>query len=38
MIDTIEDRIQWLDFQLSDAPDSGLNEEQTRACGASASS
>jgi hypothetical protein len=30
MIDTIEDRIQWLDFQLSDARDSGLNEEQTR--------
>lgn len=30
MIDTIEDRIQWLDFQLSDAPDSGLNDEQTR--------
>jgi hypothetical protein len=30
MIDTIEDRIQWLDFQLSDAGDSGLNEEQTR--------
>jgi hypothetical protein len=30
MIDTIEDRIQWLDFQLSDAPDSGLNEDQTR--------
>ena len=30
MIDTIEDRIQWLDFQLSDATDSGLNEEQTR--------
>ncbi|HKQ15313.1 MAG TPA: hypothetical protein VJT80_17890 [Steroidobacteraceae bacterium] len=30
MIDTIEDRIQWLDFQLSDAQDSGLNEEQTR--------
>jgi hypothetical protein len=30
MIDTIEDRIQWLDFQLSDAPDSGLNENQTR--------
>ena len=30
MIDTIEGRIQWLDFQLSDAPDSGLNEEQTR--------
>lgn len=29
-IDTIEDRIQWLDFQLSDAPDSGLNEQQTR--------
>jgi hypothetical protein len=28
-IDTIEQRIQWLDFQLSDAPDSGLNEEQT---------
>jgi hypothetical protein len=30
MIDTIEERIQWLDFQLSDARDSGLNEEQTR--------
>jgi hypothetical protein len=30
MIDTIEDRIQWLDFQLSDAPDSGLNEQQTQ--------
>jgi hypothetical protein len=30
MIDTIEGRIQWLDFQLSDARDSGLNEEQTR--------
>ena len=30
MIDTIEDRIQWLDFQLSDAPGSGLNEEQTQ--------
>jgi hypothetical protein len=30
MIDTIEGRTQWLDFQLSDAPDSGLNEEQTR--------
>ncbi|HEY7640156.1 MAG TPA: hypothetical protein VH814_10560 [Steroidobacteraceae bacterium] len=30
MIDTIEDRIQWLDFQLSDAPDSGLSEEQTQ--------
>ena len=30
MIDTIEERIQWLDFQLSDAPGSGLNEEQTR--------
>ena len=30
MIDTIEDRIQWLDFQLSDAPDSGLNAEQTQ--------
>ncbi len=29
-IDTIEQRIQWLDFQLSDAPDSGLNEVQTR--------
>lgn len=29
-IDTIEQRIQWLDFQLSDAPDSGLNEEQAR--------
>jgi anti-sigma factor RsiW len=30
MIDTIEERIQWLDFQLSDARDSGFNEEQTR--------
>jgi hypothetical protein len=30
MIDTIEGRIQWLDFQLSDAPDSGLNEQQTQ--------
>jgi hypothetical protein len=30
MIDTIEGRIQWLDFQLSDASGSGLNEEQTR--------
>ena len=30
MIDTIEERIQWLDFQLSDAPDSGLNDMQTR--------
>ena len=29
MIDTIEDRIQLLDFQLSDAG-SGLNEQQTR--------
>ena len=29
-IETIEDRIQWLDFQLSGAPDSGLSEEQTR--------
>ena len=29
-IDTIEQRIQWLDFQLSDARDSGLNEVQTR--------
>jgi hypothetical protein len=30
MIDTIEERIQWLDFQLSDAPDSGLNQRQTQ--------
>ena len=30
MIDTIEERIQWLDFQLSDASDSGLNERQTQ--------
>jgi hypothetical protein len=30
MIDTIEDRIQWLDFQLSDTRDSGLNEAQTQ--------
>jgi hypothetical protein len=30
MIDTIEERIQWLDFQLSDAPDSGLDERQTQ--------
>jgi hypothetical protein len=30
MIDTIEGRIQWLDFQLSDPRDSGLNEVQTR--------
>ena len=30
MIDTIQDRIQWLDFQLSDSVDSRLNEEQTR--------
>lgn len=30
MIDTIEERIQWLDFQLSDAQDSGLNEAQTQ--------
>jgi hypothetical protein len=30
MIDTIEERIQWLDFQLSDAPGSGLNEQQTQ--------
>jgi hypothetical protein len=30
MIDTIEERIQWLDFQLSDVPDSGLNERQTQ--------
>ena len=29
-IDTIEQRIQWLDFQLSDAPAADLNEEQTR--------
>jgi hypothetical protein len=29
-IDTIEQRIQWLDFQLSDTPDSGLNEVQTQ--------
>jgi hypothetical protein len=29
-LDTIEQRIQWLDFQLSDALDSGLNEQQTR--------
>jgi hypothetical protein len=29
-IDTIEQRIQWLDFQLSDARDSGLNEVQTQ--------
>jgi anti-sigma factor RsiW len=29
-IDTIEQRIQWLDFQLSDARDSGLSEVQTR--------
>lgn len=29
-IDTIEQRIQWLDVQLSDAPHSGLNEVQTR--------
>ncbi len=29
-IDTIEQRIQWLDFQLSDARDSGLNEAQTQ--------
>jgi anti-sigma factor RsiW len=28
-IDTIEERVQWLDFQLSDAG-SGLNERQTR--------
>lgn len=30
MIDTIEERIQWLDFQLSDVPDSGLDERQTQ--------
>ena len=29
-IDTIEERIQWLDFQLSSAPDVVLNEEQRR--------
>jgi hypothetical protein len=29
MIDTIEDRIQWLDFQLTEAG-SGLNERQTQ--------
>lgn len=29
-IDTIEQRIQWLDFQLSTAPDQDLSEEQSR--------
>jgi hypothetical protein len=29
-IDTIEQRIAWLDFQLSGAPDDDLNEEQSR--------
>ena len=29
-IDTIEQRIQWLDFQMSNAPDSDLNEAQSR--------
>ena len=29
-IDTIEQRIQWLDFQLSTAPDEYLSEEQSR--------
>jgi hypothetical protein len=29
-IDTIEQRIQWLDFQLSNAPDGDLSEEQSR--------
>ncbi|MDY6945732.1 MAG: hypothetical protein SXG53_08440 [Pseudomonadota bacterium] len=29
-IDTIEQRIQWLDFQLSTTPDADLNEEQSR--------
>lgn len=29
-IDTIEQRIQWLDFQLSSAPDEDLSEEQSR--------
>lgn len=30
MIDTIQERIQLLDFQLSDASGGGLNEQQTR--------
>ncbi|MFC4312961.1 hypothetical protein ACFPN2_28005 [Steroidobacter flavus] len=29
-IDTIEQRIQWLDFQLSNAPEADLSEEQSR--------
>lgn len=29
-IDTIEQRIQWLDFQLSNAPEQDLSEEQSR--------
>jgi hypothetical protein len=29
-IDTIEDRIQWLDFQLTSADDGALDEEQSR--------
>lgn len=29
-IDAIEQRIQWLDWQLSYAPDAGLSEEQAR--------
>lgn len=29
-IDTIEQRIQWLDFQLSNAPEAALSEEQSR--------
>jgi hypothetical protein len=29
-IDTIEQRIQWLDFQLSNAPEEDLSEEQSR--------
>jgi hypothetical protein len=29
-IDTIEQRIQWLDFQLSNAPEADLNEDQSR--------
>lgn len=29
-IDTIEQRIQWLDFQLTNAPEADLSEEQSR--------
>lgn len=29
-LDTIEQRIQWLDFQLSNAPETDLTEEQSR--------